>query len=162
MNFFFQSFLGGLHTLSAITALIAGFIVLRNNKGTSFHKKIGYLYAVSMVILNISAIPLGRLWGGIGWFHLFIVISLPYVLLGLYYPIFKRSDKDWQVKHFEFMCWSYVGLIAAFCAEVIIRVPLMLAVNNIEQFAIAVFVIAGLVGYIGSRYVTKYRQSKFS
>ena len=162
MEFFVSSFTGGIHSFAAVVALVSGVFVFLNPKGTSQHKKIGYVYVVAMLVLNISAIPLQGLFGGIGWFHLFILMSLPNILIGLYFPLFRRDHPHWQEWHFESMAYSYVGLIAAFIAEVIIRVPLAAKVSSLDQFVAGVFVVAGIVGVVGWRIISGYKNKFFS
>ena len=162
MEFFFQSPLGFFHTVCALVSLVTGFIVLRNIKGTKFHKKVGYIYSIAMISLNLSAIPITNLFNGFGPFHFFIVMSLPTIIVGLYLPIFGRHFKNWQRNHFECMCYSYIGLVSAAIAEIVMRVPLALAVKSMNQYVIAVFVLGALVGFIGYFYVLKYKKQKFS
>ena len=162
MEFFVSSFIGGIHSFSALVALISGVVVFLNPKGTSKHKKIGYVYVVAMLVLNISAIPLQGLFGGIGWFHLFILMSLPNILLGMYFPIMRHKYEQWQVWHFECMSYSYLGLIAAFIAEVVIRVPLAASVSSLNQFVAGIFILAGLVGVIGWRIISTYKSRLIS
>lgn len=162
MEFFYSSFLSALHSISAVVALVCGGIVFVNAKGTKLHKIYGYVYVISMLSLNVSAIPLQNLFGGIGWFHLFIVMSLPYILWGMYYPIFGRGNPKWMVYHFEVMSYSYVGLLAAFIAEVLVRVPLAVAVQSQSQFVIGIFIVSGICGWVGYKYINGYKVKKFS
>ncbi|MGY0216252.1 DUF2306 domain-containing protein [Endozoicomonadaceae bacterium StTr2] len=162
MEFFYSSPLGALHSLSALVALIAGAIVFQKRKGTGQHKKVGYIYIASMLTLNLSALFLQNMTGGFSWFHLFILMSLPYLLIGMYYPIFARQKNErWHIYHFEYLSFSYVGLLAAFVAEVIIRVPLAAGVSSLNQFIVGIFVVAGMVGFVGDRVIKYYRTKLF-
>lgn len=157
MDFFFSGFVGGVHTLSAMIALVVGGKVFFEVKGTSLHRVYGYIYVVAMLVLNVSAIPLQNLFGGVGWFHLFILISLPYLIWGMYYPLFDRENPKWQIYHYEIMSYSYVGLVAAFVAEVFIRVPLALGVDTLSQFVLGVFIVSGIAGALGYGIVVHYK-----
>ncbi len=159
MEFFYSSWIGGIHSFTAVLALLFGAVVVTSKKGTGKHKKIGYAYVVAMVVLNISAIPLNGLFGGAGWFHLFILMSLPYILIGLYFPIFRRSDPNWKIRHLEMMSYSYVGLLAAFVAELFIRVPLYSGVNNLSIYIMGIFVVSGVMGGIGFAIIQKTKRS---
>jgi len=123
---FFDGYLGGLHTLTAASAMLLGGAVLVGKHGTPRHKKLGYAYVACMSCLNLTAIPIQRLYGGFGPFHFFILLSLLTVVAGIYYPVLGRAKTNWVAKHSAFMYWSYVGLMAAFVNEVIIRLPLVL------------------------------------
>ena len=127
---FIQGPLGAFLFASAIVALIFGAIVQSNPKGTAKHKRLGYIYFASMLALNLSAIPITNMTGSIGLFHLFVVISLPTTLAALYFPLFGRANANWKMHHFTYMFWSYVGLIAAFIAEGLVRLPILLATDR--------------------------------
>lgn len=162
MEFFYSSVLGGIHSSSAVIALVFGALIFLSEKGTRKHKKFGYTYFLSMLTLNFSAIPLQNLFGGFGWFHIFIIMSLPYVLLGLYFPLFGRNHDRWQIWHFELMAYSYVGLIAAFIAELFVRVPLYAGVQNMGFFVAGIFITSGIIGGIGYRLIKRYKLVRFS
>lgn len=126
MGEFIDGELGLLHFTSAVLAMLSGAIVLASTKGTNLHKKVGYVYFVSMLVLNITAIPITNMSGSIGVFHIFILFSLPTTLIALYHPLFGRHKPSWLLQHFTFMYWSYVGLIAAFIAEMMVRLPALI------------------------------------
>lgn len=92
-------------------------------KGTRVHRRIGRGYVLSMLLLNITAMMIYDLYGRFGPFHVASVISLATVGAG-YVPVYLRRPRAaWIQLHATFMCWSYVGLLAAFVSEVAVRVP---------------------------------------
>jgi len=110
---------GWMHVIAAIVAMITGAIVLLRPKGTTWHKRIGYTYVGSMLLLNISAFMIYRLFGTFGPFHIAAVVSLASVIGGMY-PAIQRT-KNWLEMHYEFMGWSVIGLYAAFWSETSVR-----------------------------------------
>ncbi len=114
---------GLIHLVSGILALIFGGLVLILKKGTLLHKRIGYVYVVSMVILLISSFGIYRLFGKFGVFHYLSLVSTFSLGAGML-PMFKkdRTPKDIEI-HFKRMYWSVVGLFAAFAAESFVRIP---------------------------------------
>ncbi len=114
---------GLIHVAFAFTALISGFFVFFNKKGTRRHKKIGWVYGASMLGLNVTALSIYRLFGTFGPFHVLAVVSLVTIVLGLLHVILRRPKKNWYEHHAYWMSWSYVGLAAAAAAEVTSRVP---------------------------------------
>lgn len=152
-----NGWLGAVHFAFSILALISGGIVLLTKKGTSNHKLIGYTYVVSMILLNLTAIPITNLFGGIGPFHVFILFSLPTVLMAIYYPTFGRKDSEWLVKHLSFMAWSYMGLVAAFFSEIVTRVPLTWLFKSGTNLTISVFVIMLISMAITEILLRRYR-----
>lgn len=147
--------LGEFHVATAIVALAAGAWVLRQRKGTRIHRRIGWVYAVAMLGLNVSALWIYRLTGTFGPFHVAALISLGTVTAGIVSARRrKRGDKDWLRKHYAFMTWSYVGLVAAAVAEVATRAPAIQAIAGgptpafwvtVVLASIAVFVFGGAI-----------------
>ena len=119
----FEITIGGFHTFLAVLALISGGYVVFKTKGTSIHKKVGYIYVSSMVFMNITALFTHVLFQ-FGPFHLLAIFSLLTVLFGISVPLFFRHKTNWLQWHYSGMSWSYVGLWAAFVAEVVVRLPL--------------------------------------
>lgn len=113
--------IGLVHVIFATLALLTGTIVLLQTKGTTLHKRIGYVYVISMLLMNATAFGIYRLFGGFGVFHVLAIVSL-FALFGGMYPILNRKKvKNWYLQHLEVMGWSIVGLYAAFVAEVGVR-----------------------------------------
>lgn len=140
-----HSEIGLIHTITAILAMISGAVVILNPKGTKFHKRVGYLYVVSMVLLNVTSFFIIS-FGGFSIFHFFAIISLLTVLGGMI-PTLRRA-KNWFPYHFYFMSWSVVGLYSAFWAEVGTRF-----VGNMQQFWWMVALATGVTVFIGSRII---------
>jgi uncharacterized membrane protein len=114
---------GLIHLISSIVTLITGTLVLIMKKGTIRHKRIGYVYVISMVFLLLTAFMIYRLFDGWGIFHYTTIASLVTISLGMI-PIWtKKPAKKWKYMHFSFMYWSVIGLYSAFVAEVITRIP---------------------------------------
>lgn len=117
----YHDYIGLIHLISACFALIAGTWVLVGRKGSELHKKVGYFYFVNMLILNITAFMIYRLFGGFGIFHIAAIVSLVTVVAGMI-PIYFKP-KNWIAHHFSWMYWSVMGLYAAFASEILTRVP---------------------------------------
>jgi len=113
-----NSYIGLVHTIFSILAMVFGTLVILTKKGTKRHKTNGYIYAASMLLLNFSALGIYN-YGRISMFHFFALVSLVTLFLGLY-PAFKRPE-NWLNKHFRLMSWSVVGLYCAFWAEIGVR-----------------------------------------
>ena len=114
---------GLVHTLFGFAALLLGFLVLMGRKGTLIHRRLGQSYAIAMIALNVTALLIYELYGRFGPFHVAAVVSLATVLAGLIPVVFRRPRETWMRLHATFMCWSYVGLFAAFVSEIATRVP---------------------------------------
>jgi uncharacterized membrane protein len=116
--------LGLVHAAFGVSALLLGIGVLALQKGTRLHRQIGHLYAANMLLLNGTALLIYDLYGRFGPFHIAALGSLATLGAGLL-PVLLRRPGNWMERHADFMCWSYVGLVAAFIAEIAVRIPRM-------------------------------------
>ena len=114
---------GLIHLISGILSLLFGGLVIVMKKGTTIHKRVGYIYVFNMAILLASSFGIYRLFGKFGLFHYLSLVSMFSLLAGML-PMFKKVKlpKDYET-HFKRMYWSVVGLYAAFAAESFVRIP---------------------------------------
>ena len=117
-----HSWIGAIHLVASILALITGTLVLAMRKGTEIHRKIGYCYATAMIVVVTTAFMIYRLFDGFGIFHIAAIVSGVTLAGGMIPAILKKPD-SWLPLHFSFMYWSVMGLYAAFVAEVLVRLP---------------------------------------
>lgn len=112
-----------LHILAAVIAIVTGLWVVLNTKGTRRHRRVGYVYVVSMVTLNVSSFFIFKLTGEFSPFHVAAFLSLATVIAG-FVPVYRRRPvQGWLHMHLQFMAWSYIGLLAAAAAEAAVRIP---------------------------------------
>lgn len=116
-------FIGLIHLIASLIAVAAGSWVLIGQKGTQLHRRVGYVYAVSMVVLIVTAFMIYRLFGRFGVFHITAVVSAVTLALGMLPVILRKPRDSWLNLHFGFMYWSVIGLYAAFAAEILTRIP---------------------------------------
>lgn len=138
---------GLFHTIVALLAMVFGTLVILNNKGTKTHKKMGYVYVLCMLFLNISSFFIVN-FGGFSLFHGLAVFSL-LTVLGAIIPTLLRV-KHWMYFHFYLMNWSVVGLYCAFWAELGTRF-----VKNRQQFWWIVFLAMFITSVIGAILINK-------
>ncbi len=150
---------GLIHFAASLLSLAFGTYVLAGRKGSPWHVRAGYAYAVSMLVVLVTAFMIYKLHGGFGILHGFAVVSSVTLLAGLV-PMWLRAPKAYFAYHVAFMYWSVIGLYCAFCAETFTRLPFLLGVQE-NLFAIfygLVGLSTGLVGYVGGRYWRRYRE----
>jgi len=109
--------MGLLHFGFAIAALLLGAAVVRAAKGDQRHRTLGYLYALSLLVVNVSALMVYDDSAGVGPFHILAVVSLATLLGGLIPAFLRRPATGWLDLHAYCMSWSYVGLVAAGVAQ---------------------------------------------
>ena len=137
-------FLSGLHIGTAISALIFGLCVFLTRKGTRLHKQFGYAYYFNMLGLNISALFIYRLTGHFGPFHGAALASLLTLLAGFAAAYLRLPQERWLELHYEFMNWSYVGLVAAAVSEATTRLPAAPFWPAVFAGTLVVFLIGGV------------------
>jgi uncharacterized membrane protein len=111
--------LGAIHLAAALTAFVLGGAVLVARKGTALHRTLGGGYVVALVMVNVTALGIYRLTGQFGPFHALALLSLAVLFWGVLAAVRRRPG--WLIAHYHGMAWSYIGLLAATCAEVMIR-----------------------------------------
>lgn len=147
------SFISLFHLGAAISALIFGACVFFTRKGSRLHKQFGYAYVFNMLGLNISALLIYRLTGHFGAFHGAALASLVTLTAGFIPAYLRLPQGRWLALHYEFMNWSYVGLIAAALSEALTRLPAAPFWPAVLLSSLAVFVIGGtLIARQRSRY----------
>lgn len=148
---------GQLHLGSAIVALAAGGWVVLRPKGTATHRRIGWVYAASMLVLNATALMIYRLTGTFGPFHIAALVSLVTLVAGII-PAWRRQPVNgWVEQHYYWMAYSYLGLLAATVAETATRVPAIqsFAGGPSSAFWIVVAVVSVVVFVIGGRVIRR-------
>lgn len=114
---------GAIHLSVSLLAMASGLYVFLNPKGTAKHKAIGYVYVASMILVNATALMIYHLTNRFNALHFFAIVGLLTVLAGVAPAMLKKPRVSWASLHYQFMSWSYVGLISAFGAELSVRLP---------------------------------------
>ena len=150
---------GLIYLVFSIVALITGLFVLVTTKGTKQHRRIGYLYSISLIMLNLTAFMIYNLYGKFGIFHWLTVMSCLTLFAGLY-PGLTKKMKNYLLIHFNFMYWSVIGLYCAFMAEIFSRLPKIIFTENgklVTTFYKFVGIGITIVMIIGIFFFVKYK-----
>ena len=139
------------HLIAGVFAVVFGAFVLTLKKGTSTHRKMGYLYVLSMFVLIVSSFGIFRLFGKFGVFHFFSIVATTSLLLGMV-PMLKtkRTPRDYKT-HFTRMYFSVVGLYAAFAAESFVRIPKLGSFWSIVAWSFIMVVVMAIVVFVKKR-----------
>lgn len=134
---------GAMHAALGLLALMLGLGVILLRKGTAWHRRVGLLYAATMLLLNATALAIYDLFGGFGPFHALAILSLATLAAALV-PVWLRP-RHWLEIHARCMSWSYAGLVAAFFGEIGARLPgVGLAAGTIVP-TVAVMIVAAVL-----------------
>ncbi len=155
MNNIIHDSLGAFHVMVSVLALISGTMVLAMRKGNRKHKQVGYFYAFNMLLVNLTAFGIYRLWGGFGLFHVAAIIGLLTLLAGMLPIIFRKPRQSYIGLHFSFMYWSIIGLYAAFISETLTRIP---ETPFFGMLGIATFGVMAVASWCFRRYQKKWDQ----
>jgi len=154
------STIGIVHTAFATISLAAGLAIFTIAKGTKLHRVIGYIYVLCMLGLNLTALTIYRLFGGFGPFHVLALISLITLAAGFIPAFTKRPRQVWLYRHYEWILWSYVGLVAAAASEVLTRAPII--DRSATGFALAVLLASSVIIFIGASIIYRKREEVVS
>jgi hypothetical protein len=106
-----------------------------------------------MVTLNATALGIYRLFHAWGPFHWLALLSLASVAVGVFTA--RRRRAGWPVRHARLMAGSYIGLVAAAAAEIVVRVPLGLPRTG-RNFGLLVFGASFLIFVVGFLWLFKW------
>ncbi|MDT0630139.1 DUF2306 domain-containing protein [Rubrivirga sp. S365] len=106
------------HTALGALALVTGAVVLARPKGGPWHRVVGRVYVVSMVVLCLASFGLRDstpLFRGFGGFHVAAIVSLVTVSAGAWsaWRGGRTQRAGWLPWHYMWMAWSYIGLVMA-------------------------------------------------
>ncbi|MGB3544886.1 DUF2306 domain-containing protein [Rubrivirga sp.] len=150
------------HTVLGVTALASGALVLVRRKGDRTHRLAGRVYVGTMLALCLLSFGLHDstpFFAGYGPFHIAALVSLATVTAGM--VVVRRRREGWLEGHYQWMAWSYIGLVMATGGHVMDPAFLWLRDLGLHPGAaigISIFVVWGLPPIVGSRWIAK-RQS---
>lgn len=109
--------LGTIHIVFAVAALVFGAAIFNRRKGSRRHRILGYGYALSLLLVNLSALFVYRDSAEAGPFHILAAVSLVTLISGFVPALLHWPESMWLELHAYFISWSYVGLVGAGVAQ---------------------------------------------
>lgn len=134
------------HLICSLLSILFGTFIIILRKGTKTHKRVGYLYVIGMMLTNLTAFMIYRLYGSFGPFHIAAILSLFTTLAGMIPIWVRRPAIGWKFFHFTFMYWSVVGLYMALFAELLTRIP-STPFFTMVGIAMTIVMLIGLIYY---------------
>jgi uncharacterized membrane protein len=132
------------HIVAAVSALLAGAAVLLWPKGTRTHRRIGTVYALALVLVNVAALSLHR-EATFGVFHALAVASLIMIAIGLSPMLRGNRSEPVIATHAFCMTWSYAGLVAAGCGQLTVAVGQGLSAWVVPVVIATVLTVSGVI-----------------
>ncbi|HEX4106166.1 MAG TPA: DUF2306 domain-containing protein [Rhizomicrobium sp.] len=124
------SFLGWIHTVPSIAAILLGAVILASRKGTARHRLLGDIYFFIMLLVSLSALPIFKVdlaavkSGAFGFFHWLTIFTLIVIAAG-YYTAPRQQHLLAAYLHPTCMITSYYLLIAATINELFSRIGVL-------------------------------------
>ncbi len=131
-----------IHVIAGLLALSTGCVLFFNPKRSALHKRLGYIYVLTLTLVDFSGLTMYVMKGsGINAFHFLAVGNLIALYGGLFAIIFKRPFKRWYRFHYYMISWSYVGLVTAALVEFVIK--------SLQSSSIVIMVLLCLTAVVG-------------
>ena len=154
-----------IHVVAALIAIVAGGIVFMLPKGTTRHRRFGYVYLAAMLTTVVAFVPATVLrFGETGWgfFHLFILVGGISALVGAFALVKWRQTRNpaWLRNHQMRFTFSYAGLLMAGFSQVATN-PRFGVVGNMTSgtfwlvFAATNLSILGITIFLVRRYLCR-------
>lgn len=133
-----------LHVVAVLSALVCGLVVLVVRKGTILHRRLGWLYIASTLVMALSSFGIYELRDGPSLFHGISVAILVIVGSAVYQPLRRRRHSNWVFWHLVLMQISYVMLVVTGIAQFFDQLPFQSPALNAVVF-LQLPLIAGIV-----------------
>jgi len=149
------------HTLIGPLALASGLVAIVLKKGTALHKRIGYAYALSMLLLTSSSLFIYNMFEGWGPFHYMALVSMATIFAALIPAWRYRHRANWLIWHNKMMLWSYVGLVMATGSHVmgpVIQVLKAASLPGQTAVIIAMALLWGIPMVTGAIWIERYNR----
>jgi uncharacterized membrane protein len=138
-----QTFATG-HIAAAVSALLAGAAVLLSPKGTRTHRRMGTIYVIALVLVDVAALALHR-ESTFGVFHALAVTSLVTISVGLLPLLLGKWSPPVIATHAYCMTWSYAGLVAAGCGQLAVAIGLDSPAWVVPAVIATVLTVSGII-----------------
>ena len=112
---------GWIHTVFATLGILVGAEQLLRTRRDRLHRWLGYVYVVAMLVGDLAILTVYRFNGRFNVFHVGALVNMFCIVMALWPMLTKPRPPQWKRTHYMWICWSYVGLLAAALTEFIIR-----------------------------------------
>jgi uncharacterized membrane protein len=146
--------MGTIHAGLAFAGIVLGLAQFLSAKGTRAHRALGYAYVYGMVLADGTALAIYRFTGSFNIFHVGAIANLVCIVLAMVPVLRDPRPVDWKVRHYRWICGSYVGLVAAAVTELAVR---MMPLSSRGQGWIVSAAAALVVTAIGVVAIRRYR-----
>jgi uncharacterized membrane protein len=139
---------GAIHTTLALLCVVVGAVQLIRPKRGGGHRARGYAFVYAMLVADGAAMLLYRFTGAFNIFHIGAMVNLITVVAAIVPMLQTPRPANWRHRHYYFIAWSYVGLIAAASTEIIVRLGQPATRGVAWSITAIVTAFVSLVGYL--------------
>ena len=116
--------LGWVHLVASLLALAVGMLVVLRPKGTAVHKRRGRVYALTFVVISVTALGIYR--RGVFFFpHWLAIAAIILTTVGVLAAHFKIPQKAWRHLHLTCLLTSLYILVGGGVNETFLRVDIL-------------------------------------
>jgi uncharacterized membrane protein len=160
--------LGWVHLVASLLALAAGMLVLLRPKGTPVHKRRGRIYALSLLVTNVTALGIYR--RGVFFFpHWLAIAAFILMTVGVVAAHFRIPRRAWLHVHLTCLLTSLYILVGGGVNEVLLRVDalhrLAPTLNSpavgLTHLAVQIFFLT-LIGYFNATALRRSRTKRLA
>ena len=112
---------GWVHTILSTVGIVVGAEQLIRTRRDRLHRRLGYVYVSAMLIADGAILSVYRFNGHFNVFHVGAIVNIVMIALAMKPMLATQRPRQWRIKHYLFIAWSYVGLLAAALTEFVIR-----------------------------------------
>jgi uncharacterized membrane protein len=118
------SFLGWVHTLACLVALVLGAMNLVRRKGDGSHRRVGHWYLLSIVLVCVTSLGIYRLHRFF-FPHWLAIVTIALAAVAYGFAHFRKPRPIWLRCHIISVVLTYYLLIAGGVNEVFLRVDVV-------------------------------------
>ena len=145
---------GWIHTVFSCIGILVGAEQVIRTRRDRLHRWLGYVYVVCMVVGDLAILTVFRFNGRFNVFHVGAIANLLCIFMALRPMLAMPRPPQWKLTHYMWICWSYVGLLAAALTEFIIRTQ---PLPGRGATILATILATSLVCGVGAWLITRYR-----
>jgi uncharacterized membrane protein len=143
---------GWTHTILSAVGILVGAEQLLRSRRDRLHRWLGYVYVASMLTADVAILSVYRFNGHFNVFHVGALVNISCICIAMAPMLARPRPLQWKLRHYMWMCWSYVGLLSAALTEFIIRTqPLPGRGATIAATILATSFVCGLGAFLIQR-----------
>lgn len=112
---------GAIHPMLAAAGIVRGLMQFLTRKRGSLHRAVGDAFVYAMLIADGVVLLVFQFTGRLNILHFGALTSLACIAAGMWPVLRSPRRPDGREKHYLWISWSYVGLLAAAATELVVR-----------------------------------------